>query len=356
MSVAQAQKVKHKPKWQFDVQKLGYRTPGGTFAGLNDPGSSSAVAASRSWVGIVFDARSQPKENAIQLGFLTVLATFDAASGRLLAHREIPSPYLGFSKLAATAQGNLLLFQSIPAGQRPKGWQTVVELLSPDLRTLHTMRMSSNNKDDHWDMKVSATGSSLLLSHHTSHSIFHELFDPDTMTLRTAWTDDKNVSGISDSYAVSSSYPSLPATAVICLFDAHWRPIEYLHGSVIPLDGTKLLGLGMAEGSFTISTVQGKSLFEQSLAAPGANLFVLPAAVSTDGKKFALVVSANTRHWYLSSREFVYVYEPPDRMPIFMLKVHKVFSFDISPSFSPDGNSLAVVDSGKIKVFSLNAP
>jgi hypothetical protein len=304
----------------------------------------------------VFDARNQPKENGIAQGFLTVLATFDAASGHLIAHQEIPLPYLGFSKLAATTQGNLLLFQSIPLGQGPNGWQTNVELLSSDMRILHTMRMSSNDKDDDWEMNVSASGKSLLLSHHTSHSISHELFDPDTMTLRSAWKDDKNVSGISDTYAVSSSYPSLPATVVICSFDGHWRPIGDLHKSAIPLDGTKLLGLRMAAGSFTITTLQDKSLFEQSLTAPGANLFVLPAAVSTDGEKFALVVSANTRHWYLNSREFVYVYEPPDRAPIFMLEVHKVFSFDISPAFSSDGNSLAVVDSGKIKVFNLKAP
>lgn len=349
---AQAQKIKHKPRWQFDLRKLGYRTPGSSLFGLNDPGSNAVVVFSKERVVVAFDAWNRPARDALPQGFFVRLVVFDAVSGHVLTQEEWPSTFPR-PEMAATDEGNLVLLME---EKRPPSetWPAELMLLSPELRILHQMSLPSEDENDFWEISVSPTGSSLLLSHHTSSSVSHELFNPDTMALRTSWTDDLNVWGISDNYAMS--FGSRTHSVVTCPFNGQWDPIQNLgRWMAIALDSSTLVGVGKTKASFDVVTVGGKKLFGSTLSARRADVAVQPVGASADGRRFILRVLTNAMHWYQASRQFVYVYQSPNSAPIFMLEVHKINSFRLVPVLSPDGSLLAVVYGGELRVFELPA-
>lgn len=366
-SAAHAQKVKHKAHWQFDLRRLGFRNPGHFPFGFNDPGSTPFLTFSRNWVAVSFDALSKPTRANPVPDFLIVLAVFDAVSGRLWRRVAI-FPYCGglpSISVAATAEGNLLYLENCPiqnARSRVVGWATRLLLLTPNLRVIRKIDMPSSGADNFWYMNVSATGRSLLLTRDAGAPIQHDqLLDPDTLALRKEWSDNVSIEGITDTYALgappfSPAHPG-PPPALICPFNGHWTPVPGLRGYFAPLGSSELLGLGRTPLSFAVATVGGQRVSGSRLSVRRGKLSVQfwKAAVSADGKRFALPLLVEPQHWYQTQRQFVFVYDPPSTSPVFRLEVHKVVWSVFSPALSPDGKLLAVISGARLKVYALPA-
>jgi hypothetical protein len=351
---------KDKPLFEVDARKFGYErfsgkkaVPVGILVDFTDAGHLALAWAMPDTVSTAKNA-SQQSPRAAHLHVLLL----DAKAGSKLGEAQwsIPSPSFGFFGLR---DGKFLACTG-----------NVFRLFSAGLEVLREEALLGDNSCPHFrpGYGISPSRRSLLLSRAVKGSRQMELRDTQTFAVVSKWTEDsERTTGVSDR-RIAGACGQPPS---VCLRDLEqpWRQLD------VALEKTSFATFNRAPAVFAnddtlivegnllaVATVQGAVLFTVGL--PKGRFVV--SAIPSGGDRFAAIEdrmrglrSEPLDMYPFQSDDRVVVYSISGRRAIYALKLEgtspwtpwAIHANDVA--ISPDGNLLAVVSDGVLKVYGL---
>jgi hypothetical protein len=262
-------------------------------------------------------------------------------------------------ELFPTAKGNFVLFIGEFPGplQIPLFNPKVLDaprpsnliLLSPDGEELERIGLPVRGKSmkEWWEVIASPSGKSFLLTHVEDEHREYVLLDAETLERRALWGDNDRrvhrVQTLSDEHLLyQGTNDTFIGTA-----DGSLNSFELPDGWRQFLRDDLILTLSHRPWAITITKTTGEKLLSFDLNIPNRDGYGAGQPfVSGNGRKFGSVI---TDH----GKSKLYVWEVPEKKPIFMISVKYSITQNAEGVLSPEGSSFAVINDGVLSMYTL---
>jgi len=283
------------------------------------------------------------------------MSVLDSGSGKLLVAKDWPTRAHG-SYCLVTSGGIL-----IRTGE-------ILRICSRDLVQIREVSLSSSKGYERWELRVSASGRTLLIQHNTQSSTRLEVLDGSTFEVRQTWAEPtffQVPSSISDDEMIEPTYEKRRLGVSIAKFGtADWKPIWWMPlpktcGNTPWFVTNDLVMFGCTE--VVLFTKEGKVLMTESL---NKNDYLMMDMISpyfsaapSENGEFAAVPVSHIRGIALDmsrdTAQQVMVYNLLRRMRVLTVNVTPLTKMHYSIAMSPDGSKLAILNDKQVSVYSV---
>lgn len=247
----------------------------------------------------------------------------------------------------------------------------ILRFLSKNFVEIRKMSLSHADPYEGWELRVSATGKTVLLNHYDKnwrrkldYSHF-EVFDGDTFRLKQSWMEGPALRGdmytISDSAIVAYDYNHSPSRVILSAFGGSvWRQVwadsKNLCGSSPATMVSESVFVLPCKDLLVINT-SGNVLIKGYLSRGERSGVDNKVVSSQDGKVIAVSLTNLKDLWdtggHISSVD-VAVYNALLKRRIATIKVSPLPKTDFDIALSPDGSRLAILNDSVISLYQLD--
>jgi hypothetical protein len=351
---------KARPVLELDLRKYGYELPRFVWPSFVEFTDNDHLA----WAWVTVDPSPKPpvrpKKYSPPPSHLHVLIV-DVQTGQMQGQREWPTPYAP------------VIFSTLPSGSFLSRTGNLLRLFSPKFELIWEQDLQpyscSTSFYSQPILLISPSRQTALLSFSCEEKHQAKLLNTERFSVVAEWLQDTPIKpiAVADHWFIGSC--GQPETTCIRNIDQSWRPfhppsLNGLMNHPIPVsavsDSTVVFGAGK---EIAAVSVDGTILFRVKLAKNES--FDKPTT-SSGGDRFAVMenkqrglTSAPLDMYAFPSNDRIVVFSMVDRRPIFAVRVEgnspwTPWNGHVNRlALSPDGNLLAVVSNGILKVYRL---
>lgn len=354
---------KVKPLWVTDLKPLGFRRFRRGF--VNDYGSMSSIAFSKSTVAVGFDTFN--KEHAETANgavvskyrpFQMMVVFLDANTGNQLAIRSWPVAVLEPDELQSTYGGRFLI-QFHEMGLLGPSSLILLSQTFEELKRL-PLALSGRSGGESWQVEISPDGRALLLRHVQERVGVEEdqLLDPDTFEPQAVWKDVHTGGAWSvaghEMIRKKGAGSDTPDMVYVRGADQTWHALRSFEGAPRLLAEDLIVATGGQRehsGGIEVTRTTGEVVLSEDLQIEGHRTRIGAPIISAGGKRFAAIVDSCIGNRCYGDRRFVFVWEVPNKGPVLGLQISTNAPLFPAAALSRDGSLLAVVNGTRLEVY-----